>query len=49
MEKRCTNKRCYVRKKNGKLEKWSQYEISKQRKRPFKMYMKTSVYVTQNN
>ena len=37
-----------MRKNSGKLEKQNQCKTSKQRKRLFKMYIKTRLYVAQN-
>ena len=36
------------RKSNGKLEKQNQYKTRKQRKKLFKMYIKTKLYVAQS-
>ena len=42
------NEQCYIQKSNGKLKKQNQCKTSKQRKRVFKMYMKTKLYVALN-
>ena len=42
------NEQCYIQKKKRKLEKQNQCKTSKQRKRLFKMYIKTRLYVAQN-
>ena len=39
------NEQRYIRKNKGKLQKQNQYKTSKQRKRLFKMYIKTKPYV----